>query len=80
MSEKEYYPTKADIVVKDVNISSATGQHLSEVIGLWQFLTWDECLKVLQLMRSARKRNWEAKKEKEIKEKTVTPSDHDLNW
>ena len=58
-NKRTYYPTKADLCVKDVNLSSAQGQQLAEVIGLWQFANWDEALKILQLLRSARKRDWE---------------------
>lgn len=59
---KGYYPTKADIVVKDVNISTAKGQQLSEIIGNWQFVSWEEALKILQLCREARKRDYEERK------------------
>lgn len=77
MEEKKYYPTKADISVKDVNLSSAAGVHLAEVIGLWQFANWDECLKILQLLRSARKRDYEARKAPSSSQ-TVTPSEHEV--
>lgn len=76
MEEKQFYPTRADIVVKDVSLSSARGQQLAEVICLWQFASWNDTLKILEVLRSARKTYWEAKKAPV----TPNPSAHEMNW
>lgn len=77
MEEKKFYPTRADLVVKDVSLSSARGQQLAEVIGLWQFVSWEDALKILEVLRSARKTYWEAQRQAPP---SPNPSAHEMNW
>lgn len=46
---------RAEIRLPDMGLNFATTQILLEVIGGWEYLVWDDVLKIRDLVREARK-------------------------